>query len=269
MAKKIGVDLGGTSLRAGVIEKNKVLRYVSKSTPKTQKELLDAMVSAISECMSEDITGIGIASPGPLKNGIIYNPPNLPFRNFNLQKFLQGKFSKPVKIENDAHCVALAELKLGVKKKNFIVLTLGTGIGGGIIINGEMYEGRGEAGEMGHIVVHDGKFLEILWQESREKSKGLFEEKFMIKDLYKMKDTKAKSILEEMYVYLGQAIGSYINIFDPEVFVITGGPREAGERFLKPILKETKKYVTLPTMPPVQWSKLDYPGMLGAGLLVE
>ena len=92
---------------------------------------------------------MGTGEPGPLENGIIKNPPNLPLRNFNLKKELEKRFHKKVVIENDVHCVALAEAKLGCKKKNFVVLAFGTGIGGGIIIEGKLYTGQGYAGELG------------------------------------------------------------------------------------------------------------------------
>lgn len=269
MAKRVAVDLGGTHLRVGVVEDKKVTKFVEKSTPNVQDELLNELVNSISECMSEDVEGIGVSSPGPLKNGVIHNTPNLPFKVFDLKKFLEDKFHKRVEVENDAHCVALSELKAGVMKKNFIVLTLGTGIGGGIIINSEMYEGRGEGGEMGHIVIRDQKFLETLWQENRNKAKEYFADKYLIKDLFHNKDPRAKELLEEIAVYFGEAIGSYINIFDPEVVVLMGGPREAGNKLIKRITKEAKKYVILSEMPKIQWSKLPHPGILGASLLLD
>lgn len=269
MTKKIGVDLGGTFLRVGIVENNKVIKYIKKETPKTEKELLEELVKAISECMSDDIKGIGVASPGPLKDGIIHNTPNLPFKVFNLKKFLHNKFNKRIEIENDAHCVALAEAKLGCKKKNFIVLTLGTGIGGGIIIDGKLYEGAGYAGELGHIVIHDGEFLEKLWQTNRKKSKKLFGDNFLIKNMLRSRDKEAKKLLNEIYVYFGQTIGSYINIFDPEIIILMGGIREAGNGLLKNIIHEAKKYTIIPKIPEIKWSRIDHPGILGASLLID
>lgn len=269
MGIRLSVDLGGTNLRIGIVKDGKVIKFVEHNTPKTQEELLNTMVDAISSCMSDDVEGIGISSPGPLKDGVIHNTPNLPFKVFNLKKFLEDKFHKRVEVENDAHCVALSELKIGVRKNNFIVLTFGTGIGGGIIINGEMYEGRGEGGEMGHIVIDDGRYLETLWQENRAKAKELFGDKYLIRDLYKLKDKRAKELLEEIFVMFGRAIGSYINIFDPEIVVVMGGPRDAGNKFVKSIEKEAKKYVMLSEMPKIQWSKIKHPGILGASLLLD
>lgn len=255
--KVIAVDLGGTNLRVALVEGKKVLKYIKNKTPKTKNELLQVIVDSISQLITKDVRAIGVGSPGPLANGVILNPPNIPFKNFNLKKFLENKFKKRVVIDNDAKCVALAELKLGVRKKNFIILTLGTGIGGGIIINGEIYHGsHGYAGEVCGLVIDNGKHFETLWKEKKGN----------IMDLIKNKE---KNKLEKISKYLGQGIASLINVFDPEVVVLMGGAREAGKPFLDMIKKHTKEYVVLPTIPEIKWSKIEHPGILGASLLVR
>src|SRR3989344_8644900 len=214
LKKVIAVDLGGTNLRTALVKDGKILRYIKKSTPKKLNELLFEMCISISQLMEKDVKAIGIGSPGPLANGVILNPPNLPFRNFNLKGYLEKKFRKKVVIENDAKCVALSEAKLGCKKKNFIILTLGTGIGGGIIINNELYTGsHGYAGEVNGIVLNDGKSFEKLWKEKNANVKELFDRKYWKK-------------LDRVAMYLGQGIASLINVFDPEVVILMGG-REA------------------------------------------
>lgn len=270
--KVIAIDLGGTNMRVGLAEGNGIVRYVKKDTPKKSKELLDTLVSSIEEVIARDkISGIGIAMPGPLKEGVVKNPPNLALKNFNLKKYLEKKFKTKVEICNDADCVALAEAKLGCKKKNFIILTLGTGVGGGIVINGELYHGKGYGGELGHLVLNDGKFFEDLVAGKRLNplTKKKFGREMMIKDLMDEKSKKADAIVDEFADYLGQGIGSLINVFDPEVVVIAGGVRESGNKFLNKIKKAAKKYVILPTKTKIEWSKLDHPGILGAGLLVK
>ncbi|MCL5730088.1 MAG: ROK family protein [Candidatus Pacearchaeota archaeon] len=269
MGKKIGVDLGGTFLRVGIVENNRVVKYIKKQTPKTEKELVNEMAKSISECMTSDVTGIGVASPGPLKDGIIYDTPNLPFTHFNMKQFLQRKFKKRVEIKNDAHCVALAEAKLGCKKKNFLVVTLGTGIDIQGFSDGKLYEGQGYAGELGHLVLDDGKYWEILWQENKKKTQACCSGKFMIKDMFHKKNKEAAEILRSTTRYLGQGIGSLINAFDPEVVILMGGVREAGSKFLKMISREAKNYTILPRIPPIRWSRLDHPGILGASLLIS
>jgi len=269
MSEVIAVDLGGTNLRVSLVKQGKILKYLKKQTPKTQDALLKELVRSIQEFKGKGIKGIGVASPGPLKDGIIKNPPNLPFRNFNLKRFLEQKFKKRVEILNDAHCVALAEARLGVKKKNFLILTLGTGIGGGIIINGELYEGEGYGGEVGHIILDGDKSFEKLWQENRKKCREYFGEGILIKDLLKMKHKNAKKLLDEAAEILGKGIASLNSVLDPEVVVLAGGVRETGNKFLDMIKKQAKKYSILPKTTPIQWSKLDHPGTLGASLLVR
>ena len=235
--KVIAIDLGGTSLRTALVKGSKILKYNTKPTPKNKNKLLDLLVSSIFELMSKDVKGIGIACPGPLSNGIVKNPPNLVLQNFNLQRFIQNKFHKKTKIENDANCVALAESKYGGKKKNFLIMTLGTGIGGGIIINNQLYTGaNGYASEFGHMI-NKGKFLEKIWQTH----KGMN--------------------------YVTQEIGSLINIFDPEEIIITGGVKDKN-KILKQIKQQIKKYIYIPSSPKIRWSKVKHPGILGASLLI-
>jgi glucokinase len=268
MTKKIGVDLGGTNLRVALIQNNKVLKYLKKSTPKNGKELFNLLCVLIKSLDSKDVKGIGVASPGPLKDGVIKNPPNLPLKNFNLKAELRKKFKKKVEINNDANCVALAESKIGCKKKNFIVLTLGTGIGGGIVINGEIYRGNGYAGELGHIILEDGDYFEDLWQNARNMTKKHMGEDLLIKDLLKINNKKCKMILNTTAVVLGKGIGSLINVFDPDIVILKGGLRETGSKFLNMVKKEVKNYQLIPRKIDIEWSKLSHPGTLGASLLV-
>ena len=267
--KIIAVDLGGTNLRVALVKNHKILKYIKKSTPKDKDTLISEMEDSISQLITKDVMGIGVGSPGPLENGIIKNPPNLPLKNYNLAAELRKKFRKNVVVENDVHCNALAEARLGCRKKNFIVLALGTGVGGGIIIDGKLYLGRNYAGELGHIVLDNGKFLETLWQETMANMKKSFGKEMLVKDLIKMNSPESNLVLEYIAHYLGEAIGSFINIFDPEVVVLSGGIKETGEPFLNMVRKETQKYSILPHKTPVMWSNLEHPGTLGASLLID
>jgi glucokinase len=269
MRKIIAVDLGGTNLRVSLVHNDRIVNYIKSETPKTQEELLNLLYLNISKLITKDVTGIGVGSPGPLENGIIKNPPNLPFRNFNLKKALEKKFHKKVMIENDVKCVALAELNLGVRKKDFIVIAFGTGIGGGIIVDKKLYIGRNFAGELGHLVLKDGNYFEILWQETRKKIRQIFGKDILIAELIKMKDKRAKELLDEMYDYIGMGMGSLINVFDPEVIVINGGFKEAGRPLLLKIKEHSRKYSILPHNTDIEFSKLDHPGTLGASFLVS
>lgn len=269
--KIIGVDLGGTNLRVALVKNNRVKCYIKNPTPKNQEELLRVMCESISKLFSKDVRGIGVASAGPLEKGIILNPPNLPFKNFNLQKYLKKKFKTRVEIANDADCVAIAELKRGCRKKNFFILTIGTDIGGGIIIDGRLFNGRGLGGELGHIILDKGKRFGVLAAGKRLKqlTKEKFGRELIVNELIKRNDKKSKEILEELSEYLGQGIASLINVFDPEIVVLSGGVKESGRKYLKMIKKSIKKYIATKRKVKIMWSKLEHPGILGASLLID
>jgi len=271
MKKIIAIDLGGTHLRTAIVKNNKILKYEKKTTPKNKTDLIKELLASIKNLITKDTKAIGVSCPGPLENGVIKNPPNIPLKNYNLKKVLENKFKVKVEIENDANCVALAEAKLGCKKKNFFILTLGTGIGGGIIINNELYKGQGYAGELGHIILDREKYFEDLgaWKQTKTLTKKYLKKQIYISELAKIKDPKAKKILEKLSFYLGQGIASLINVFDPEVVVLAGGMSNAGDKFLRQIKKQTYKYIFLPKKTPIVWSKIKHPGIVGASLLVK
>jgi len=267
--KIIAVDLGGTFLRTGIVKNNKIIKYIKKETPKSKKAIIEELFSSIESLMTKDVKAICVASAGPLKNGIIKNPPNLPFKILNLKRVLKKKFKKRIEIENDAGCVALAEVKLGCKKNNFLVLTLGTGIGGGIILDGKLETGEGYGGELGHIHLDGERDFEDVWQDIRKRYRKAFGEKTLIKDLLKMKNPKAKKFLGELSVCLGQGIASLIAVFDPEIVVLSGGVKETGSVFLNMVKKRALKYTIIPEKPEIKWTTLEHPGILGAALLVK
>jgi glucokinase len=265
----IAVDIGGTNIRIALVRNNKIIKLTKCETPKTVKGIMNVLYSEIEKFNSSRIKGIGIGCPGPLKNGVIENPPNLPFRYYNLQNAIEKKFKKRVVVFNDARCVALAEAKIGCKKKNFVILTLGTGIGGGIIINNELYLGDGNAGEIGSIIINGTKTFEKCWQQRKELTKKELGHAMGITELIKIKNKKADEIVDKIANYLGIGIASIINVLDPEVVILAGGPREAGDKFLNRIEKYVHKYQLIPRKVPVQWSKFEYPGVLGASLLIK
>ncbi|MCK5449653.1 ROK family protein [Candidatus Pacearchaeota archaeon] len=269
--KIIAIDLGGTNIRVALIKNKKILKYHKEKTPKTLKDINTKIFEFVESYISDDVKGIAVAVPGLFKEGVIKTLPNLPIRNYNLGGVLKNKFKVPVVIRNDADCVALAELELGCKKKNFIILTLGTGIGGGIIIDGKLYHGEGYGGELGHIVLDGGKDFESLAASKRLRSvtTKVFGESKLFNELIKMKDVRAKKILEEFTKYYGQGIASLVNCFDPEVVILAGGVSECGNEFLKMVRKHSAKYFHFPKKTPILWSKLKHPGVLGASLYFE
>lgn len=245
MSKEVvAVDLGGTHLRVAVIKNGRILKLIEKDTPKTKNELLRELCKSIEECNASNTKDIGISCAGFIENGIVKLSPNLPIKNLNLKAYLQKKFRKRVEIENDANCVALAEAKLGVKKKNFFILTLGTGVGGGIIIDGELYKGLGGGGELGHIILDNGKELEYHFK-------------------------KSKNNPEKLSNYLARGIASLVSVFDPEIIVLSGGVTNEGNKLLRLIKSKTKKYMFLPRIPEIRFSSFENPGLIGASLLFD
>jgi len=163
----IGVDLGGTQIRTGVLHGSQLLSRVSSLTGDnpTPERIIPRIYAAAQEALEQagilidQVAGIGIATPGPLdyKTGIIYSPPNLPgWERIPLRDLFMEHFHTPVFVENDAHAAGLGEYMFGAGRgcSNMVYLTISTGIGGGVIIDGKILEGsNGTAGELGHMTI--------------------------------------------------------------------------------------------------------------------
>jgi len=268
MVKVIGVDVGGTFVRAGIVEKGKITNYIKEKIPSRKKKILEKVTEVIKKLDSKTVKGIGVAVPGFTKNGIVYKTPNLDFDKINLKKILKEKFNKKVEVGNDAKCVALSELKFGIKKKNFFVLILGTGVGGAAVLGGKIYFGKGYAGEVGHIIVDGNKDFESLWKKDLGKMKKVFGRNFLMEEAIKRKDKKSKILFDKMYEDLAKGVGTVFSLFDPEKIILMGGIRKAGKEFTNGIKKKVRKDALNPTIPEIKWSKVKHPGVLGAGLLV-
>ena len=163
---RLGIDLGGTNIVAGVVdEEYKIIAKASCKTavPRPESEICDSMAEVAQKAVEkakltmDDIESIGIGVPGAVnpKTGVIEYSANLFFHNWEVVKMMNDRLNKKVLIENDANAAALGEFLAGSAKgaKNAVAITLGTGVGGGIIINGKIYSGSNYAGaELGHMV---------------------------------------------------------------------------------------------------------------------
>ena len=218
----IGIDLGGTNIAAGLVDENyKIIRKCSVPTEaeRSADEIVKAMADVCQRLCDEegitvdDISSVGIATPGTAdtdKGEVIYAN-NLPFRNYPIASKLKANFPvKKVAIANDANAAAYGEAVAGAGagKKNFVMLTLGTGVGGGIIIDGKLYTGFNyAAGELGHmVIVHNGRPCTC-------GRKGCFE-------AY----SSATGLI------------NIINIFQPEVLSIGGGISNEKDNLLAPLI---------------------------------
>jgi glucokinase len=242
----IGIDLGGTKILAGVVtDAGKVLRRHERTTALDSQEALVAeLEAAIAEVLEDDVAAIGLGVPGPLnlEAGRTYDMVNLPFHDFPLRDHMAKKFGLPVGLDNDANAAAIAEWRVGAGRgvDDLVMLTLGTGLGGGVISKGQPFRGAHGAGvELGHVViVHDGRpcqgrctgrgHLEPYVTghaatKAAQEAFGPAADAHRLVRLANEGDEQAKSILADIGRYLGSGMGSFANIFEPALIVIGGG----------------------------------------------
>lgn len=235
----IGVDIGGSKINAVVFNGGKVLKNIKIPTSKkSRKKFLNKLEILISEIISESdkkkIAGIGcgIAGALDLEKGIILNAPNLRFlNNFNIKNWLEKKFGFDVEIDNDARCFARGEYLFGAGRgyENAVGITLGTGIGGGIIIKRKIYYGgNGAAGEFGHMIINHNKDFEYL----------------TVKQSRKFKFSKAS--VKEFRKNLVIGLANIINILDPNIIIVGGGAVDMAKLFLPEARKIINRLVISP-----------------------
>lgn len=282
----IGIDLGGTNIVAGVVDEN--YNIISKASTKTnlprpEKEIADDMakvsVQAVKEAgiSMEQIEWVGIGTPGIANSekGIIEYSCNLGFNNTPMVEYIKKSIDKPVFIENDANAAAYGEYVAGAAKgaKNAVCITLGTGVGGGIIIDGKIYSGSNFAGaEIGHTVIEvDGPqcacgrkgCVEVfssatglirMTKEAMEADKDSVMHKITAErkgkvtartsfDAMRMGDKTAKAVVDKYIKYLAAGITNTINIFQPDILCIGGGVCNEGDPLLLPVKELVKQEV--------------------------
>ena len=283
----IGVDLGGTNIRAGLVLCNKVIKKVEvKTEPDKEKTIvIKNLVNAISRVMTKNVAGIGIGSPGPLdyRKGLIIRTKNIPIEKVNLKKILEKKFNVPVFVDNDANCFALGEAVYGAGKKFDAVvgLTLGTGVGGGIIIEKKIFHGRNDAGELGHTTINFNGIKcncgNIGCLEEYVSTRGIMRLAKGLKaktplDVYNLAlkgNKKAINVFEKMGFYLGIAVANFVNIFDPDVVIIGGGISNAWKFFSKSMKKIVEERAYVNKNPIIVKSRLEHAAILGAASLIR
>lgn len=256
----IGIDLGGTNLRVGLVRSDGKIE-VQKSVPvgkdksaKRVAALIGEQVVSMAKQASTEPIGCGCGIPGIVnaQKGIVYSSPNFPaWKNIDFLKLLKEKISLPLIIDNDANMFALAELLYGAGRghKNLVVLTLGSGIGGGIVIDGKVFHGdRGFAGEVGHIVVEpegvpcgcgshgcfeqyaaSRAFINMAKKKPID-SKQLKPE--LMAKLARQGDKTAKEMWKIFGSYLGIGIASLINALGITTIVMGGGITKSWDLFI-------------------------------------
>ena len=314
MAKnRIGIDVGGTNVKIALVDDKGNILY-SNSVP-TRAEMgyeytVTNIKQAIYELMKEtklstkDIEGIGFGFPGQVdyKAGVVRNAPNIPgWVEVPIAKLIEDEFHIPTRVDNDVRCAALGELNYGAGKgcENLICITVGTGIGSGLIVNGKLVRGADNAaGEIGHIKLNmqggplcgcgdrgcleayaSGPSIVAMAEEYIRGGKSTKYRELANPDITpyivavaaKEGDPVAKQIFRIMGEYIGMGLVSVVNLLNPEKIIIGGGVADAGDILLDPI-RETiaKRAMTIQREVEVVPAQLgNTAGVIGASLLIK
>ncbi len=283
----IGVDLGGTNIAIGIVDENKkiVLKGSTPTNPARDGELIVKDMAALAEKLLKDakielsdVAYVGIASPGTANcdTGVIEYANNLPFRDFPIAEYFKKYLPvKEVYVANDANAAALGEHVAGAAKgsRNSVMITLGTGVGGGIVLDGKVYSGFNHAaGELGHIVIRQGgrlcscgrrgcweayssaTALSAMTKEKVLECKAQLIPSLMIDEYeangrvsartafaaMKQGDVPGKEVVNAYITYLACGIANVINIFQPEILCIGGGVCNERDYLLKPLMEKVQ-----------------------------
>ena len=280
MKYNIGIDLGGTNIKVGLVDEN--YNIVAKATCKTDlprpaEEIADSIAETVWKALNDakvtidELNSIGIGTPGTASRdtGVVLYSCNLGFRNTDLRSLIGARLGKQVYVENDANAAAFGEVLAGAGKgcRDVVVVTLGTGVGGGIIIDGRILTGtNGAGGEIGHIHIEDAET-----ETCGCKNKGCLEQYASatgvtrlanrrlakddapsvlrggeisaktVFDAVKAGDKVAIEIAEQFGEYLGKGLAVVANVVDPQIFVIGGGVSKAGDILFKYIEPSYKR----------------------------
>ena len=232
----IGVDLGGTNIRAALVKEGTVSSVHQQELleKNSLQHTLDQLIAVIGGLMNNSVRAIGIGVPSvvDVEKGIVYDVVNIPsWKRVELKKILEAEFQIPVYVNNDVNCFALGEYRYGQGKPfgSFVALSIGTGIGAGIIINNQLYSGKNcGAGEVGSIPYLDKNFeyyTSSLYFESKSTTP------FLAHAAAINGDQSATAIWEEYGFHLGNIIKSIVYAYDPEVIILGGSIAKAFNYF--------------------------------------
>jgi glucokinase len=286
----IGVDLGGTKILAGVVDdRGQVERRREYPTPTaSQDELLAGLDAAIEELLTDDTAALGFGLPSPIdqKAGRALQAVNIPLdESVDFRGRMRERFALPVGIENDANAAAYAEFRFGAARdvETMVMLTLGTGCGGGAVVDGKLFRGWAEFGHM--VIVHDGipcqgtctgrGHLEpyvtgVAATKLAQAEFGPAVDAHRLVRLASEGEQRAVEILDGIGRHLGSGIGTLVNIFNPELVVIGGGFAAAGDFVLDPAREVMRREALAHAgdrIPIVRAELGTAAGLIGAGLV--
>lgn len=304
----LGVDLGGTNIKAALVDaEGNILNESSVPTnlPRQAEAVCDD-IAALCTALADGVRvhGIGVGCPGTVDGGVVRYSNNLNWHNFAMADYLQGKTGLPVRLANDANAAALGEALAGCAKgaESAVIVTLGTGVGGGVVLNGKLLTGyTGAASEPGHTVICDTPNAPLCTCGRRGCFEAYASATALIRmtrqamdahpesalhtvaangtvngrtafDAAELGDAAAKQVVDDYIHYLAVGIANLINMFFPQVIGLSGGVANQGENLLRPLRaavqpmifgdKYAKKHTALTTC------TLGYrAGVIGAALL--
>jgi glucokinase len=275
MKSYIGIDIGGTKISGIRLKDNEIQKRAELDTgaDRPVKKIMGTLFEVIDELMSEELDAIGIGVPGILdvKKGEIISINNIKeFNGFNIKEPVSKKYGIPTFINNDANCFALSEAYFGAGKKynNIIGITLGTGVGGGIVIDRKVYSGNlGAAGEFGCVPYSTGLFEDFGGSKFFEKNYGLTAKQLFEKA--EAGDSKAKDVFHEYGVHITALITQLMLFMAPEAIII-GGSISNAFKYFEPPIKEMLNSFFIPVIAEnvvVLKAELSDSGILGAAAL--
>ncbi len=285
----VGVDLGGTNIVVGAMPEDGSSELAMRSLPTHGEEgpaaVVDRIVGMVEDVIAEvmadtgaareDFLGVGMGSPGPLdrERGVVIVSPNLGWKDFPLRDEVASRVKLLATLDNDANCATLGEWWCGAAKghRNVVGMTIGTGIGGGLIIDGQLYHGSSDAaGEIGHTTIDSngrlckcgnygcveayasGTAIAVRAREALVDGEGSTMLALAggdpagitaqtVYEAAKQNDPVAIEVVRETARILGTAISTLINIINPDIVVIAGGVTQAGDALFEPLRSEVRR----------------------------
>ena len=291
--RTIGVDVGGTKIAAGVVDREgRIGPRLERPTPTaSQEDVLAALDELVEELRGDGVVAIGFGLPSTIdqQSGRAISSVHIPLADLDFRDRMRERFSLPVGIDNDANAATLAEWQIGAGRgtRYMVMLTLGTGVGGGLVLDGKMYRGAvGAAAELGHMVLMyggepcggtcegHGHFEQFASGRAADRAaREILGETASARELVTAAREGNVSALEAMHEIgrrLGAGIGTLVNVFDPELVVLGGGFSSA----LDLLLDSAREVVAHEALPPGRTSARIVPaelggdaGLIGAGLV--
>ncbi len=274
MKEVIGIDVGGTGIKAGLVKGEKLLAEVTNPTPKTnyKQVVIDAIIETVKQIITQSTESIGIGIPSVVdrEKGIVYDVCNIPsWKEVPIKEILEKEFGIPVFVDNDANCFAIGERIYGKGKDypHFVGIATGTGLGAGIIQNGRLLQdsncGSGEFGIVPYLDSDYEHYCSGMYFESIHKDGQ------QVYESAKAGDADALKIMKELGVHIGNVVKLVVSTIDPQMIVFGGSVAQSFQFFEKSMHEELKNYPFQNSIQnlKIEVSEMDNPAILGAAAL--